>query len=71
MDLPSHHPFGQEASVSLKQLFVAFCNNLKLGQWELARACLISLHAQNETDSGVPQAVDLLQALAKNPHNTW
>ena len=33
------HPFGQEEEVSRQQLFVAFCNHLHLGQWELTRAC--------------------------------
>lgn len=34
-----HHPFGKENTVSGQQLFVSFCNNLYLGQWELARSC--------------------------------
>ena len=31
-------PFGQEYETSTHQLFTSFCNNLHLGQWELARS---------------------------------
>lgn len=70
--LPDGHPFGDEEKVSKMQLFVAFCNHLQLGQWELARACILSLNAQKEKfDSSLPAVDDLLKALVENPHKTW
>lgn len=71
--LPDGHPFGDEEEVSKIQLFVALCNHLQLGQWELARACILSLYAQKEEkfDSTLPAVDDLLKALVENPHKTW
>ncbi|KAJ8044497.1 Zinc finger FYVE domain-containing protein 26 [Holothuria leucospilota] len=70
--LPDGHPFGDEEEVSKIQLFVALCNNLQLGQWELARACILSLYARKEDkcDSTFPAVDDLLKALVENPHKT-
>ncbi len=35
--------FGNEYQTSIKQLFQFFCNNISLGQWESAKACLDQL----------------------------
>ena len=44
MDVMSlEHNFGNEYQTSIKQLFQFFCNNLNLGQWESAKACLDQL----------------------------
>ena len=46
MDVMSlEHNFGKEIETSLQQLFVYFCNNINLGQWQAAKACLKQLNA--------------------------
>jgi hypothetical protein len=46
MDVLSlEHYFGKEIETSIQQLFHYFCNNLNLGQWHAAKACLIQLDA--------------------------
>ena len=60
------HPFGRENEVSLRQLFKFFCNNLYLGQWELARACVKELHQQRELLGLSIQ--DVLKDVAQNPY---
>ena len=37
------HNFGKEIETSLQQLFIYFCNNVNLGQWQAAKACLKQL----------------------------
>ncbi|XP_076098495.1 uncharacterized protein LOC143068375 isoform X2 [Mytilus galloprovincialis] len=39
-----HFPVGKETEHSIKLLFKFFCNNLFLGQWELARSCIARLN---------------------------
>ena len=60
------HPFGRENEVSLRQLFNFFCNNLQLGQWELARACIDELHGQRELLQ--VSVRDKLRSIAENPY---
>lgn len=44
MDVMSlEHNFGKEIETSLHQLFNYFCNNINLGQWQAAKACLKQL----------------------------
>ncbi len=42
------HNFGNEFQTSIKQLFQFFCNNLNIGQWELAKSCLDQLMLNND-----------------------
>ena len=42
------HPFGRENKVAVEKLFTFFCNNLHLGQWELAQACANGLNQQKQ-----------------------
>ena len=66
-----HHPFGKEEQVSRQQLFVAFCNNLYLGQWELARACAQRLaklsFRTNESDENL-NITEVLKAVVRYPY---
>lgn len=39
-----HFPVGKETEHSIKLLYKFFCNNLFLGQWELARSCIARLN---------------------------
>ncbi len=49
MDVLSiEHSFGNEFQASIKQLFKFFCNNINLGQWEAAKACIDQLLANND-----------------------
>jgi hypothetical protein len=49
MDVLSlEHHFGKEIETSLQQLFVYFCNNINLGQWQSAKACLKQLDANKK-----------------------
>jgi hypothetical protein len=43
------HNFGKEIETSLQQLFIHFCNNIKLGQWQAAKACLTQLDANKKS----------------------
>ena len=63
------HPFGKEEQVSREQLFVSFCNNLYLGQWELARACAQRLDKlkTNESDENV-NITEVLKAVVRYPY---
>ncbi|XP_023582080.1 zinc finger FYVE domain-containing protein 26 [Trichechus manatus latirostris] len=61
-----HHPFGKEEAASQKQLFGFFCECLRRGEWELARACVPQLH---EGQGDIPKRVeDILQALVVCPY---
>ena len=63
------HPFGRENEVSLKSLYQFFCNNIYLGQWELARACIKELNDQCDL-LGI-DIKDTLKDLALNGNVTW
>ena len=60
------HPFGRENEVSIRQLLKFFCNNLYLGQWELARACLVELYDQRAL-LNLNSIDDILLDVATNP----
>jgi hypothetical protein len=67
MDLMSlEHNFGNEYQDSLKHLFTFFCNNISLGQWEAARACLDDLLASKDA-----QFKSLLLDIIANPAIYW
>ena len=67
MSKSSHgHPFGREDEVSCEQLFKFFCNNLHLGQWELARACIPQLHKQKSALHG--NVENVLDDVIGNPY---
>ncbi|XP_055291674.1 zinc finger FYVE domain-containing protein 26 isoform X1 [Moschus berezovskii] len=60
-----HHPFGKEEAASQKQLFEFFCECLRRGEWELAKACVPQLH---EAQGDIPKKVeDILRALVLCP----
>ncbi|XP_038075266.1 zinc finger FYVE domain-containing protein 26-like isoform X2 [Patiria miniata] len=63
------HPFGQEEEVSRQQLFVAFCNHLHLGQWELVRACGQTLLAKYGEEGAwlEPEVRKVLEAVVEHP----
>ena len=42
------HNFGKEIETSIRQLFTFFCNNINLGQWQIAKACLKQLHSNKK-----------------------
>lgn len=49
MDVLSiEHNFGKEIETSIHQLFNYFCNNINLGQWQIAKACLKQLDANRK-----------------------
>ncbi|CAH1262608.1 ZFYVE26 [Branchiostoma lanceolatum] len=66
-DGKTSHPFGREEEVAVGQLFVCFCNNVSLGQWELARACVEQLHNYREKTPCSIQ--DILKAIAEHPYD--
>jgi zinc finger FYVE domain-containing protein 26 len=50
MDVLSiEHYFGKEIETSFQQLFIYFCNNINLGQWQVAKACLKQLDANKKS----------------------
>ncbi|XP_071795779.1 zinc finger FYVE domain-containing protein 26-like isoform X2 [Asterias amurensis] len=65
------HPFGQEEEVSRQQLFVAFCNHLHLGQWELVRACARGLLEFGNAGQGTtePDVRKVLEAVVEHPYD--
>ena len=65
------HPFGQEEEVSRQQLFVAFCNHLHLGQWELVRACARGLLEFGNVGQGTtePDVRKVLEAVVEHPYD--
>ncbi len=64
------HPFGQEEHVSAEQLFKSFCNNLYLGQWELARACGLRLSEIEDFERRRPQDItEVLKAVVRHPYH--
>ncbi|KAB0374715.1 hypothetical protein FD755_013207 [Muntiacus reevesi] len=61
-----HHPFGKEEAASQKQLLGFFCECLRRGDWELAKACVPQLH---EAQGDIPKKVeDILRALVLCPN---
>lgn len=49
MDVLSlEHYFGKEIETSLQQLFNYFCNNIYIGQWQMAKACLKQLDSNKK-----------------------
>lgn len=73
MDVMSlEHSFGNEFQTSIKQLFQFFCNNISIGQWELAKACLDQLIVVNK--DVINHQIDLNQILIGiilNPTLYW
>ena len=63
------HPFGRENEVSVQLLFKSFCNNVYLGQWGLASACLKELHEQRDILG--KDIVNILQHIAEDSHMKW
>ena len=70
MDVLSlEHHFGKEVETSFHQLFTYFCNNINLGQWQMARACLKQLDANKKlfkTDFR-----SMLAEIIENPQLYW
>ncbi|XP_061853830.1 zinc finger FYVE domain-containing protein 26 isoform X3 [Colius striatus] len=64
------HAFGKEAVVSLERLLGFFCECVRRGDWELARACVPQL---SRCQGGVPEKVEaVLQALVACPEGvSW
>ncbi|XP_077991490.1 zinc finger FYVE domain-containing protein 26-like [Glandiceps talaboti] len=61
------HPFGKEEAVSAEQRFRFFCNNLRLGQWELARSCIKQCQShQNEVSKTTIK--DILNTAVECPY---
>ena len=60
------HPFGRENEISAQQLVTFFCNNVYLGQWELANACIHELESQKEI-LGV-DVVEILREISCVPY---
>lgn len=55
-----------ERLASLKLLYKFFCNNLVLGQWELAKACVQQLHRDGKSiDVNIG---DILRDVAHYPY---
>lgn len=70
--LALEHNFGKEIETSIQQLFSYFCNNLNLGQWQTAKACLRQLNTykknfQFDLDSLL---VDIIQSPQLYVHHT-
>ena len=63
------HLFGSEQEVSVLKLLRLFCNNLYLGQWEFAKACIDQLHAEGSFLK--LEILDILRDIARNPHGYW
>lgn len=60
-------PLGKERDYSMKLLFKFFCNNLYLGQWELARSCIKQLHEEAFLKDGA-NITDILIDVAEYPN---
>ncbi|XP_070571338.1 zinc finger FYVE domain-containing protein 26-like isoform X2 [Ptychodera flava] len=61
------HPFGNEAVVSTEQCFLFFCNNLSLGQWELASSCVTQLTEQTK-GLRLTNVKDILKTVIECPY---
>ena len=68
MTLPSFtFPVAKEKEHSVQLLYKFFCNNLYLGQWELARACISRLHVEKQLIS--TEIRDVLLDIVEYPYN--
>jgi hypothetical protein len=66
MDVLSiEHNFGKEIETSIQQLFIFFCNNINLGQWQMVKACLKQLHANKKNLKF--DLNEALNSIIKNP----
>ena len=65
VDCFSEYSFGREYEVSTFQLFTSFCNNLHLGQWELARSSIDQLRLGRDL-MGIDMD-HILGRIAENP----
>lgn len=66
MDVLSlEHYFGKEVETSLRQLFNYFCNQINLGQWAAAKACLVQLESNKKNFDFDYSSV--LNEIIKNP----
>lgn len=59
------HPFGKEEGAALEYLFCFFCDRIKQGDWELAKACIPQLHQWQK--DGSEKVETILQALIGSP----
>ncbi|OXB72307.1 UNVERIFIED_CONTAM: hypothetical protein H355_014227 [Colinus virginianus] len=59
------HPFGEEEAASLQRLFGFFCECVRSGRWELARACVPQLGRWRGDGPGKVEAI--LRALVACP----
>ncbi|OWF55424.1 Zinc finger FYVE domain-containing protein 26 [Mizuhopecten yessoensis] len=59
-------PYKEERRYSVERLFRYFCNNLYLGQWEVARACLQQLHREGQLIGR--NIKDFLRDITENPY---
>lgn len=58
-----------DGSLSSQILYKFFCNNLRLGQWELARACIETLVGRN--DKCGEQVKEILKDIIEEPLTHW
>jgi hypothetical protein len=63
------HYFGKEVETSINQLFVSFCNNISIGQWQLAKACLRQLDANKKSLKFDLNAI--MTSIIANPQLYW
>ncbi|XP_048448885.1 zinc finger FYVE domain-containing protein 26-like isoform X1 [Rhincodon typus] len=66
MNTTNTHPFGKEEDDSLERLFVFFCEQLRLGNWALAQACMPQLRQWQAGGAG--QVKEILQAIIVCPY---
>lgn len=70
MDVLSlQHEFGDEYQTSIKQLFIFFCNNIHIGQWQQAKAALEQLLVNKECFKF--DLNNLLIDIIQNPDAYW
>ncbi|XP_069118425.1 uncharacterized protein [Argopecten irradians] len=60
-------PYKEERRYSVKRLFRYFCNNLNLGQWEVARTCLHQLHHESKLIGR--NIREILRDIIENPYH--
>lgn len=61
--------YKHEGSLSGQLLYKFFCNNIRLGQWELARACIETL-LRKDGKYGKPIS-ELLKDIIEEPLAYW
>ena len=61
-------PFGKEEELSVNAQLTAFCNNVYLGQWEMARALADQLKQQNHNTLKDIHAI--IQHIISRPDDT-